>query len=272
MLICDAQIHAPRVDPVGKVNGIDEEPLLHEMDEAGVQRAVLVPLATKTDPADNGPALAIAERHPGRFRVMGLLDIQLGDQLAPALERWLKTPGMAGIRVSCFREPARSLFVESRLDWLWTAAEEFGIPVMLNAPEMIERIAEIATRYPALRIIVDHMGLLPHHIYQDLVEPVKPVLELAAYQSLAVKATCLPSTVAGPYPFRAAFGAVEAAVLAFGAQRVFWGSDLTRLPCSYRESITMFTEAIPGLSDEQLTQVMGEGICKWLGWATQEPN
>ena len=29
---------------------------------------------------------------------------------------------------------------------------------------------------------------------------------------------------------------------------MFWGSDLTRLPCSYREAVTMWTEEIPWLS------------------------
>jgi L-fuconolactonase len=268
MFICDAQIHAPRVDPVGQVNGIDEGPLLKEMEAAGVQRAILVPLATKTDPADNKPALAIAERYPTRFRVMGLLDVQQGDQLVRVLNTWLDTPGMAGLRVSCFRDPARSLFLEGRLGWLWSSAAELGIPVMLNGPEMMPRIAEVASGHPNLRLIVDHLGLLPHHAYQDLLDPVRPLLELAVYPNVAVKATCLPSAVPGPYPFRGAFSAIEAVVEAFSASRVFWGSDLTRLPCTYRESITMFTEAIPSLSSQQLTQIMGQGICQWLAWGT----
>ena len=50
---------------------------------------------------------------------------------------------------------------------------------------------------------------------------------------------------------------------AFGADRVFWGSDLTRLPGSYRECITMFTEELDFLSDVDIEATMGR-----LGYET----
>ena len=39
---------------------------------------------------------------------------------------------------------------------------------------------------------------------------------------------------------------------AFGPQRMFWGSDLTRLKCSYRQCVTLFTEEIPWLTADDL--------------------
>ncbi len=56
------------------------------------------------------------------------------------------------------------------------------------------------------------------------------------------------------------------AVDAFGPERVFWGSDITRLPCTYIESVTMFTEELPFLTHNDLDLVMGRGLCAWLGW------
>jgi hypothetical protein len=47
---------------------------------------------------------------------------------------------------------------------------------------------------------------------------------------------------------------------------MFWGSDLTRLHGTYRQCVTMFTEEIPWLSQDDLTWIMGRGVCEWLGW------
>ena len=53
---------------------------------------------------------------------------------------------------------------------------------------------------------------------------------------------------------------------AFGPRRMFWGTDLTRLPCTYRQAITLFTEELPWLSADDQEWVMGRGPCDWLGW------
>ena len=53
---------------------------------------------------------------------------------------------------------------------------------------------------------------------------------------------------------------------AFGPKRLFWGTDLSRSPVSYRDNVTMFTEQIPWLAGDDLEWVMGRGVCEWLGW------
>jgi len=52
----------------------------------------------------------------------------------------------------------------------------------------------------------------------------------------------------------------------FGASRTFWGTDLTGLPCTYRQAVTMFTEELPWLSDADKEFVMGRGISEFVGW------
>jgi hypothetical protein len=47
---------------------------------------------------------------------------------------------------------------------------------------------------------------------------------------------------------------------------MFWGSDLTRLSGTYRQCVTMFTEEIPWLSQDDLSWIMGLGVCDWIGW------
>ena len=52
----------------------------------------------------------------------------------------------------------------------------------------------------------------------------------------------------------------------FGPKRMCWGSDMSRLPCSYRQAITYFTEEIPWLTAEDKEWIMGRSLCDWLGW------
>jgi len=52
----------------------------------------------------------------------------------------------------------------------------------------------------------------------------------------------------------------------FGPQRTFWGSDMSRLPCTYRQGVTMFTEEMPWFPAGDLDWIMGRGLCGWLGW------
>src|SRR5262245_21167961 len=53
---------------------------------------------------------------------------------------------------------------------------------------------------------------------------------------------------------------------AFGPARWFWGTDITRMPCPWRQCVTLFTEELPWLKGRDLELVMGRAVCDWLGW------
>ena len=53
---------------------------------------------------------------------------------------------------------------------------------------------------------------------------------------------------------------------AFGPARWFWGTDITRMPCPWRQCVTLFTEELPWLTGRDLELVMGRAVCDWLGW------
>ena len=53
---------------------------------------------------------------------------------------------------------------------------------------------------------------------------------------------------------------------AFGPRRMFWGTDITRMPCSWRQCVTLFTEELPWLTGDDLDLVMGRAFCDWIGW------
>jgi hypothetical protein len=51
---------------------------------------------------------------------------------------------------------------------------------------------------------------------------------------------------------------------------MFWGTDITRMPCSWKQCITMFTEELPWLKGNDLELVMGKGLCDFVGWDLKE--
>ena len=61
------------------------------------------------------------------------------------------------------------------------------------------------------------------------------------------------------YPFRDIHDGLHRIFDAFGPNRFFWGTDITRMPCSYRQCVTMFTEELPWLKGNDLELVMGTG-------------
>ena len=43
-------------------------------------------------------------------------------------------------------------------------------------------------------------------------------------------------------------------------------ADITRMPCPWRQCISLFTEELPWLSESDKELIMGRAVCEWLGW------
>ena len=238
------------------------------MDVAGVDRVVIVPPFWEGD--RNDLALEAARLHPDRFAVMGRLPIE-----RPENRKWLSTwkdqPGMLGVRVTFSRGPQRVWLSDGTADWFWEAAERYGIPVMVFAPGSALKIGEVAARHRGLRFVIDHLAL-PLGVHDEAIGPaLSPLLALAPNANVAVKASGLPGYVTEPYPFPSLHPHIRRVVEAFGPQRVFWGSDLTSLRCSYRQVVTLFTEELDFLSHADKEWIMGRGIATWLNWNIASP-
>ena len=67
-------------------------------------------------------------------------------------------------------------------------------------------------------------------------------------------------------PFRSLHPHLHRCFDAFGPERMFWGTDITRIPCSWQQCVTLFTEELPWLKGRDLDLVMGEALCNWIGW------
>ena len=47
---------------------------------------------------------------------------------------------------------------------------------------------------------------------------------------------------------------------------IFWGTDITRMPVSWSQCRTMFTEELPFLTEDDKGWIMGQGVMEWLEW------
>ena len=235
------------------------------MDRAGVDRAILVPPSFEGD--RNDYALEAARKHPVRFAVMGRVGLPGGGG-RKQLSGWRNQPGMLGVRLTFHRDEDRPWLTDGTADWFWGEAEDNGIPVMVHAPERLAVIGEIAARHPSLRIIVDHMGLARATVDDAAQAGADRMIALARHPNVYVKVSALPCFSTAPYPFRNLREPLRRVIAAFGPQRSFWGSDITRVPpsCSYREVVTHFTEELDFLSAGDLEWIMGRGLAECLGW------
>jgi len=273
-LIVDAQVHVwPQETPqrpwlrpsdAHLPRPFGSQDLLAEMARAGVDRAVLIPPGWEGDRIDF--VLEAAARHPDRFAAMGRIAVERPESAA-LLPAWKRQAGMLGIRLSFQKTHNSAWLTDGTADWIWPAAERHGIPVMLFAPGRADKIREIASNHPSLALIVDHMGLARE---QD--ERAAAVMEqtaaLADCPNVHVKVTSVPLYSSEPYPYRNLHAPLSRLIGAFGGKRAFWGTDITRIwsRASYRQCVTLFTEALDFLSAEDLEWVMGRGIVECLQW------
>ena len=273
--IVDAQVHLWKAESPdwpwvpGRKPQLPEpftiERLLPLMDEAGVDRVVIVPPSWPGD--RNDYALEAARRHPDRFAVMGRIAVQKPESAA-LLPKWKEQPGMLGLRFTFMREQS-ALLTSGSANWVWPAAEKAGLPVMFLAPGNIPKFAAVAERHPGLTLIIDHMSLTLEIAKEGKIkQAIDDVVLLAKYPNVSVKLSSSPTYSFEPYPWRDMTEHLKRCFDAYGPQRCHWGTDLTNAfaKSTYRQRITHFTEELPFLSEEDKDWVMGRAILKRLNW------
>jgi predicted TIM-barrel fold metal-dependent hydrolase len=230
------------------------EDALREMDLAGVGVAAVMPAAWDT--AGNDLVLESARRYPDRFTAFVTPDLR--EQSAGTLSRWLER-GARGVRVMFPPGLDRSWLADGTADWLWPAAADLEIPLMVWAPGQLEAIREVARSTPRVRLVVDHLNLGMDPSAGEAAAEVDRLGALAAEANVSVKVSALPCRESDALPL------LRGAVDAFGPDRVFWGSDLGRLQCGYRDAVAMAGAA---LRDGERDLVMGDAFLHWLGRPT----
>ena len=281
MLITDAQVHIWAADrpgrpwPPGQAHRAHRpqpllaDALLEEMTAAGVQRAILIPPSWEGD--RNDLVLDACRRHPDRYGAF--CRIPLNEEAGGAeLASLAQAPGMLGIRLTFHKEASLQALLSGEADWIWPAAERANIPIMIHAPRALDTIGDIARRQPTLRLIIDHLALERPDKDAAAFRRLPDLLDLAAHDNVAVKASALPSYSSESYPFPGLREPLQTVINRYGASRVFWGSDMTRVDLPYHKIVSHFTETLPFLTNADKEQVMGGALSRWLQWPSPAAN
>lgn len=238
--------------------------LLSEMDRVGVDRALLV--CPSWEGPRNDLVRDVSAAHPDRFRAIGRFRM---NDLASAdlLEEWAADPLFIGVRTA-FNRATREFLHDGTADWIWPVVERLGLNVFVFAPRQYAETAAVIERNPGIRFTIDHLGMDVGVHDGSISSFIDDVLTFAKFPNVAVKATSLPSFVSAvdTFPFPTLHDYIRRVVEAFGPERVFWGSDLSRLDCTYDELRDMFLYHLDFLNEAELQSIMGEGVCNWLGW------
>ena len=273
MQIVDAQIHiwANALPPKlvhRQVMSFTAEDAVGMMDEAGVDAAVIHPPSWHRGAIDMAKVAVLD--YPGRFAVMGLLPLDLPSSEACSLiAGWRTEPGLLGLRFSFKSGAAQQALRDGTLDAVWAVAENAGVPLTTMATDFLTDLGRIAERFPGLRLTIDHLGgrggSTPLKDAAAMTHMAQ-LLALAKFPNVAVKATGAPGYSSEAYPFPMMHAYLWQIYDTFGPDRMFWGTDISKMPCSWRQCVTMFTEELPWLNEPDKTLVMGEALCAWWGW------
>jgi predicted TIM-barrel fold metal-dependent hydrolase len=176
---------------------------------------------------------------------------------------------MLGLRYVFLHDPEKQQLHDGELEWLWSAAEDAGVPISCLATDSLAVLGEVARRHPGLRLTIDHLGgrggMTTLKDAAAMIH-IPELLALAKLPNVAVKATGAPGYSSEAYPFPAMHTYLQQIFDAFGPKRMFWGTDITKMPCSWHECVGMFTEELPWLNAEDKRLIMGQAICDWWGW------
>jgi len=241
------------------------EKLVPLMDEAGVDRVVIVPPSWPGD--RNDYALEAVRRYPNRFAVMGRIPLK-DQKSAELLPKWKQQKGMLGVRVT-FLGPAAAWLTDGTADWFWPAAEKAKLPVMFLAPGRSAEFAKIAERHPQLTLIVDHMSIVADVVKAGkFQEAIDSTAALAKYPNVSVKLSAAPNFSGEPYPFHDYDAPIKKLFDAYGPRRCYWGTDITNGydKATYKQRVTHFTEELKFLSEQDKDWLMGKAILARLGW------
>ncbi len=210
------------------------ESLLFQMDQNGVEKAVLVQYMGQFN---NEYQSQCARRFPGRFASVVLVDTH-SPEAVDELER-LVEQGAKGIRLPPnTRSPGDDPLA------IWRKAAELKLPVSCGGTSVdfaSEEFARLVQAFPDLPIVIEHLGSV--NTPDDEIEPHeidRKVFALSRFPNVYIKIHGLGEfckrmkRVSEPFPFEIPIPAtLEMAYEAFGPERMMWGSDYP--PVSGRE-------------------------------------
>jgi predicted TIM-barrel fold metal-dependent hydrolase len=281
MLTIDSQVHAyernhPGRPWVGTLHGPAEvtgDQMVTAMGAVGIDGAVLVsPFSMYR--YDASYALKVYAAHPSRFRLVKPVN-PTDPAVADTIADWAATNGTVGIRVF-LRDNVSTDPADPGINRVLATAAQHSLPVNLACTGRLDQAAQLASRNPNTRLVIDHLGLPQPHEPPPPAEPfadLPKLLALAAHDNVAVKISgaCTLSHV--PFPYKDIWDPLGRLFDAFGFDRCMWGTDWTRAVglLTYEQGVEAF-RVTDRLSDSDRALLMGETLQRVYNWSPSPPD
>ncbi|MEM4990598.1 amidohydrolase family protein [Collimonas sp. H4R21] len=241
------------------------EYVLKLWDENGVEAGAGVQYGTAYQ-ADNSYVLSVAHHYPQRIAPVVMLDTN--STAAPkTLRKLVKRDSVVGIRLAAARDKngAYPGLDSPRTLKVWAVANSLHLPVIVfpsvrgpdpygAASEAMQKVLELARRYPDTKIVLDHFGWPGPSGAPDYgIEGV--YRRLAAQKNIFFKVTTVNFNALGAHGISTS-GFLRHAVDTYGAHRIMWGSDLGNTPLPYAEIVDKAIAATALLNEPEREQVL----------------
>ena len=244
------------------------EELLAQMELAGVDKAIVVPLS-----AHDHYLRDVLAQHPGRFAGVGVFDPGVADPVAD-LKRRLDELDLQGLRVFRLGDPVADVETLSTFPLL-AAMQEHRVKLWFYAdPEQLAMLEGILELLPELDVVLNHLGFCPDiHAELRFDEHKRPRFDnfplppptLAAVEQLArhppvyVHVSGQYAFSQQDYPHADLQPVVDAIYGIFGADRMLWASDypwIAPVP-GYAEQLALVDHYLPELSAAERAAICG---------------
>ena len=252
------------VDPIGgrqsnwsAKHSLTYDQLIADMDRAGVSKAAIVQASTVYGHDNTYLAEAVAA-YPKRFTGVFSADI-LADDAIIAIKHW-RSRGLSAIRLF-----TAGTTVEGQADWLndpktykaWKYCAETNLPVCVQMrPQGIALLTEVLTKFPKLRIIVDHFARCRFSDGPPYPEA-DALWALSKFSGVHLKLThrALEAAAEG----KSNYGAFFDHVLTFyPANRIAWGSNYPAVGRSIDDVLSEARDALSQLPDKDQRLILAE--------------
>jgi L-fuconolactonase len=242
-VIATAERRYPRAPLGGKQSDwsrerpVSAEQMLAAMDEAGIEKSVLVQASTCYGHDNSYVADAVAA-HPRRFAGVFSVDLLAPD--APDKIEYWRGKGLSGLRVFI---AGHTTAQEVRLDDprsfpAWECAVEAGLPICVQVRSPgLGQLETLLRRFPRARVILDHMA-------RPVPDDAAGLFQLVKYENLFLKLTT--------HNLRdASQDFLERVVKTFGAPRIAWGSNFPASEGKLAALLAEARQALAKLSDAE---------------------
>ena len=224
------------------------EELLELAGKNGVGRVVLIQHKPYHG-LDNSYITDSIAKFPGKFSGVACLE---ADQPQPEKDMFqLFKLGMRGFRIRP-GEGGKALWKDSAgMCAMWAHAAKQGSAICpLIGPDDLPQVAEMCTKYPDTRVVIDHFARIGMAGPIDEKE-LKALADLAKHKHVHVKISAYYALGAKMPPHTELIPMIKRLITAFGVERLMWGSDSPYQivePNTYADSVKLITERCEFLS------------------------